>query len=335
MKVLFDHPDPFLLAHGGFQRQIEMAKDALNNIGVDVEWLRFWDDEQKADLIHYFGRPPGTYVDFAHQKGMKVAMLELLTGLGSRSTFQRKTQKAMIHLARQSLPASLVARMSWDAYAKVDLVIANTDWEAFLMQDMFGAPSDRVRVIANGVESVFLDSPVVPRGKWLVCTATITERKRTLELARAAVRAGTPLWVIGRPYSENDPYALAFQQWVQRYPEVIRYEGAISERAKLASIYREARGFVLLSTMETLSLSSFEAAACECPLLVSKLPWAWSAFKNEVQYCPITDEDAETASHLKAFYEKAPQLKPPTRPKTWKAIAEEFRAAYEEALSRP
>ena len=41
--------------------------------------------------------------------------------------------------------------------------------------------------------------------------------------------------------------------------------------------YREARGFVLLSAMESLSLSALEAAACECPLFLSDLPWARSS----------------------------------------------------------
>ena len=46
MKVLFDHPNPFLLAHGGFQTQIVQTKVALERIGVEVDWLRWWDDEQ-------------------------------------------------------------------------------------------------------------------------------------------------------------------------------------------------------------------------------------------------------------------------------------------------
>ena len=33
MKVLFDHPNPFMLAHGGFQNQIEQTKKAPERIG--------------------------------------------------------------------------------------------------------------------------------------------------------------------------------------------------------------------------------------------------------------------------------------------------------------
>jgi len=86
MKVLFDHSFPFFLAHGGFQTQIEQSKAALEAVGVEVEFLRWWDDAQRGDIIHYFGRPVGAYVDLARKKGIKFVLAELLTGLGSRRT---------------------------------------------------------------------------------------------------------------------------------------------------------------------------------------------------------------------------------------------------------
>ena len=55
MKILFDHSAPFLLAHGGQQIQIEETKRALEQIGIEVEWLRWWDSAQTGNIIHYFG----------------------------------------------------------------------------------------------------------------------------------------------------------------------------------------------------------------------------------------------------------------------------------------
>ena len=60
------------------------------------------------------------------------------------------------------------------------------------------------------IEVEFLEEGESKRGKWLVCTATITERKRVLELAQAAVVAKTPVWVLGKPYADDDPYAMRF-----------------------------------------------------------------------------------------------------------------------------
>src|SRR5438477_4046198 len=72
MKILFDHPSPFLLAHGGLQVQIERTKAGLESIGIEVQFLRWWDDSQPCDVIHYFERPFPSYVDLAHRKGIKV-----------------------------------------------------------------------------------------------------------------------------------------------------------------------------------------------------------------------------------------------------------------------
>lgn len=329
MKVLFDHSFPFALAHGGFQIQIEQTKNALAAGGLEVEWLRWWDDGQKGDVIHFFGRPSSTYLHYAHQKQIKVVVGELLTGPGSRSGMARATQKTVMTLAQKILPAGFTAKLAWDVYARADAAVALTSWEAQLMREMFDAPPERVHVVPNGVEPVFFQSAPVTRGPWLVCTAVITERKRILELARAAVAAQTPLWIIGKPYAENDPYALRFLQLVAAHPQLLRYEGPLYDRAKLAVAYRAARGFVLLSTMESLSLSALEAAACECPLLLSELPWARSVFASHADYCPITPDTTKTARCLRTFYDDAPGKPAPPKPLTWQDVGRQLQGIYE------
>jgi len=50
-----------------------------------------------------------------------------------------------------------------------------------------------------------------------------------LELAEAAVHARTPLWVIGKPYSESDAYAQRFFALAKAHPGILRYEGPIPD----------------------------------------------------------------------------------------------------------
>lgn len=328
MKVILDHSSPFWLGHGGLQIQIEQTYAALREVQVDVEYSRWWEGAQQADIIHYFGRPTVAYVALAHKKGIRIVMSQLLTGLGSRPLWVLPFQKAAITLARKALPGIVTGQFAWDVYQKTDAAIALTPWEGHLMTYMFGAAKEIVHIVANGVEDVFLAGEATQRGKWLVCSATITERKRVLELAEAAVAANTPIWVIGKPYSDSDTYAQRFLALARNHPQVIRYEGAISDRAQLARVYREARGFVLLSTMESLSLSALEAAACECPLLLSDLPWARTTFKENAVYCPITSA-AGTAPILRRFYNTAPNLKTPPKPLTWVDVAKELKGIYE------
>lgn len=332
--MLFDHPDPFLFAHGGFQIQIEQTKAAVEANGVAVEYLRWWDDSQKPDIIHYFGRPNPEYVRTAQRKNIKVVVEQLLTAVGSRPPWKHRVHAAGVSILRATMPDGVKNRFGWDSFRLADACVANTSVEACLMTEIFGAPPEKVHVVANGVESIFFESAPVTRGKWLVCAATITERKRVLETARAAVEAQTPLWVVGKPYAEAEPYAREFTALAAAHRDLIRYEGAVPDRRQLAAIYRQARGFVLLSTMETRSLSSEEAAACECPLLLSDLPWARSVFGDHASYCPITPSSASTAAVLKRFYDSAPGLKPPPKPATWPEIGRQFKAIYERVLSK-
>ncbi len=328
MKILFDHPNPFLLAHGGFQTQIEQTKEALQKIGVEVEYLQWGEANQSGALIHFFGRPSASYIEFAHAKNIKIVMTELLGGLAARPAVARSVQRALILCARRVLPKPFTAKLAWESYKIADAVIALTSFEAGLMRTMFDAAPDKVHVVPNGVENVFLESATSARGKWLVCTATITERKRVLETVQAALEAETPLWTIGKPYSESDPYFRKFRDLCFENPQVLRYEGAIEDRQQLARIYREARGFVLLSSMESLSLSALEAAACECPLLLSDLPWARSVFDDKAMYCPIASTPRK-AKALREFYNSAPNLKSPSKPLSWDEVALQLKAIYD------
>ena len=331
MKVLFDHPNPFLLAHGGFQIQIEETKKALEEVGLEVEWLRWWDPAQSGDIIHYFGRPSGAYIDFAHQKGIKVVMSELLTGLGSRSLAKRRFQKCLTTLSQKLLPSSFTAKLAWESYQKADAIVALTPWEKQLMVEMFDASPDEVHVIPNGVEEVFFGSsiPQLPssRADYLVCTATITERKKVVELASAAVLAETPLWIIGTPYSEKDPYFLRFLEIVRNSSGLIRYKGGIADRNRLAEIYKSSRGFVLLSTMESLSLSALEAAASKCPLLLTDLPWARTTFGSVASYCPVSSPTL-TSHHLRSFYQSSIDTNVEYKPLRWRDVARQLKEVY-------
>ncbi|MDB6123733.1 MAG: D-inositol-3-phosphate glycosyltransferase [Pedosphaera sp.] len=328
MKLLIDHHLPFLLAHGGLQIQIEQTRRALISSGVECEYLRWWDKSQSGDVIHFFGKMPTHLLHFAQSKGLKVVISDLLAQQGTRSPGRLKLQKFLIRSLKATIPG-VIRPYNWDSYRLADACIALTSWEAFLFQDIFAVPAEKLHVIPNGVEEVFLQSRPVPRGQWLVCTSTIAPHKRVLELAQAAVQAQTPLWVIGQAYADADEYAQKFFQLAKKESNLLRYEGPVEDRAQLAGIYREARGFALLSAFESLSLSALEAAACECPLLLGDLPWAKTVFQQTASYCPITPSTAQTAQILRRFYEAAPGLKPPTKPLTWIEVAQQLKNIYE------
>jgi glycosyltransferase involved in cell wall biosynthesis len=318
-----------MLAHGGLQTQIERTKAALGATGLEVEYLRWWDDSQKGDIIHFFGRPNPSHIDFAHAKGIKYVMSELLTGQGSRSRSQLRIQAGIERALRNCMPATFLANFRWDAYKKADAFVVLTEWEAEVTRILFNPDESKLHVVPNGVEEDFFRNPELPRkpGDELVCTATITQRKRVLELAEAAVEAQVPVRILGKPYGEDDPYYQRFLALASGSPEFVRYGGGVSSRRALADIYQRARGFVLLSTMESLSLSALEAAASGCPLLLSDLPWARCTFSANASYCPIASAK-KTAGFLRAFYEKASSLPLADRPPDWRKVADQLIGIY-------
>ena len=336
MKVLLDSNVPFALAHGGAQIQIEQTKKGLEQAGVEVDWLRWWDAGQKADVIHFFYRPHPAVLRMAAKKGMKTVFCELLTGLGSRSTVSRWAQKALIEISKRGLPKAFIERLCWDAYQLADASIALTSWEKKLMVEMFLAKPDRVHVVPNGVEDVFFrdikSKNQNPKSKYLVSTATITERKRVVELAEAAIMAQVPVWIIGEPYSKKDRYYEKFLSVVRAAREMVRHEGGISSREKMASIYQNASGFVLLSSMESLSLSALEAAAGGCPLLLADLPWARSSFGSRATYSRLGSKEEE-AGNLKNFYHGIDEAPKPHEPCRWEDVGKQLCRIYEGLLA--
>src|SRR5262249_37872407 len=128
MKVLFDCAVPFSLAHGGQQIQIEQTRAALQKIGVDVEPLRWWDEDQAGDVFHFFGRTPIQLLQLAKRKGMRVVSSALEGGAGVKSAAYR----FFLSMARRAAPG-LGQALAWDSFRLSDASIALTRWEAHLL----------------------------------------------------------------------------------------------------------------------------------------------------------------------------------------------------------
>jgi glycosyltransferase involved in cell wall biosynthesis len=335
MKILIDHQLPFALAHGGLQIQIEQTKTALEKIGADVEYLRFWDPEQQGDILHVFGRYSKTYIELAQRKGMSVVMSDLLSETGSRSRRTLLAQKGLIHTARRLLPAAFLSRMGWESFKAADRVVALTDWEARLMVELFDADKSKIEVVPNGVEDCFfLESPPESHEDWLLCTGTITPRKRTLELAEAAVAGKVKIRIVGKPYSEQDPYYREFLRIWTTNREFIDFSGPIDDRTELARAYSRARGFVLFSLFESLSLSALEAAAAGCRMLITDLPWARTTFGKNAAYCSPRATAAESGRILRNFSEAIEFQPKPEKPLRWVEVADRLLLIYDSARRR-
>jgi glycosyltransferase involved in cell wall biosynthesis len=332
MKILFDHSNPFVLAHGGFQIQIEETKRGLENLGVAIEYMRWWDVDQIGDIIHFFGAAPVAYIEQAHRKSLKIVQTPLFTETCNRSDVRLRMQGAVVRsLLALPVAAGIKRQLSWGSFLLSNMNVVGLQAERQVLEWVYGVPSNCISVLPLGLSQEFLDAGSARSGgDSLICVGTITERKNTVLLARMALEAHVPILFVGKPYGEHDPYWIEFaalidNRWVQHHPHV----GGLSE---LSSLYHSARGAVVMSRYENWCLVAHEAAACGLPLLLPKQKWSWERFGNEVSY--FSDKGiAANTSELKAFYKRAPAASAPrVKLYSWAEVAERLKGIYEALL---
>lgn len=335
MKILFDHPNPFLLAHGGFQIQIEETKQALEEIGIEVEWLRWWDDSQKGDLIHYFGVPHLSYIRQAQSKTIPVILTHLLTSQCNRSNIRLAIQGLIARLI-QTLPGgrTLGNRFGWESLQEADRIIVGLECEKNALKTLFGINECKIELLPLGLHRAFFEAATLrtPKKDYLICAGTITTRKNSVALAHLALAAKVPILFVGKPYSDSDPYWQEFQalidnRWVLHQPHV-------SAPTAMVSLLRSASGAVVMSDYENWCLSAHEAAACGLPLLLQDQNWSRERFGDQASYFEKIGFSVGNAEILKKFYAAASTLPAPLiNLYSWADTARLLKVVYERVLS--
>ena len=331
MKVLFNHALPFALAHGGFQVQIEETKAALERRGVEVEYLRWWDDRQTGDLIHHFTAPPVAFLEMARGKGIPSVITHLFTSTCNRSPAHLRVQGAITR-ALLALPGGIKNQLSWQSFRHADKMIVGLEAESRVLQIVYGLPPDRVALIPLGLHADFLQAGTPSRTEpYLVTTGTITNRKRSIELARMARAAQVPILFVGKPYTAGDAYGREFAELVDN--RFVLHRDHVSDRGEMIRLLKSCRGFVIYSQHENWCLAAHEAAACGLPLLVPDQPWSRERFGGEASYLEAKPS-AKNAARLRAFYDRCPELPAPkVRLYSWDDTAEKLEACYRELVT--
>jgi glycosyltransferase involved in cell wall biosynthesis len=329
MKILFDHPNPFLLAHGGFQIQIEQTKAALEKIGVEVEYLRWWDDSQTGDIIHYFGLPSLHYLHQSAEKKMRVVCTHLLTNTCNRSDNILKLQGLLHGLLMKTPGWGLIKNQTtWPVLHQIPLFVVGLEAEKQALIHAFGIQPEKIRIVPLGLHQDFLSASPPPKSSpWLVTTGTITERKNSLLLAKWAKRAKVPLLFVGKPYSNTDPYWLKFKAEIDQI--YVFHQSHVSDRKDLIQILGQSKGFVLFSHHENWCLSAHEALACGLNILVQDQKWSRERFGNRAYYWP-SRPDKRHPEILQNFFKKQSSTILPEVPQcSWVQVARELVSIYE------
>jgi glycosyltransferase involved in cell wall biosynthesis len=334
VKILIDQHLPFLLAHGGANTQVEQTLRALQQEGVEAEYLRWWDESQRADLIHFFGMPPISYLNQARLKRLPVIVNTLFTDTCNRPLSKLKWQGRMVR-AVLAVPFGngLKQRIGWQAYEKCSHNVVGLAAERTVLEVVYRVLPDRISVVPYGLNDAFFKAGSGPRTeKHLICTGTITARKCSVELATLARAAQVPILFVGKPYSESEPYWLKFKSLID--DQWVKYQSHVDSEAKMISLLQSARGFVLMSWYENWCLSAHEAAACGLPVLVQDQNWSRERFHDQARYFSSIGVSDDNVRILKKFYDDAPQLAAPTeRQYSWREVARQLIAVYQKTIA--
>jgi len=334
MKILFDHFQPFALAHGGAQTQIEQTKLALENAGVETDFLRWWDGGQRGDLIHLFNAPGGEYLHQARVANPPVVITQLFTETCNRSDARLRGQGLLVRMAL-ALPfgRGIKRQLAWEAFRQSDHNVVGLEAERRVLETVYGVSSGKISVVPLGLSGNYLHAGRGSRAEsHLICTGTITQRKNCVELAELARAAEVPILFVGKPYSDNDPYWPRFKNLVDG--RFVKHHPFVAGETEMISLLQAARGFVLMSRHENWCLSAHEAAACGLPLLVQNQKWSRERFGNQARYFETIGFSRRNVGVLRRFWEDAPSLAAPeTKLFGWTEVAEKLRAVYERVLN--
>jgi len=333
MKVLFQSRTNLFDAPGGDMVQMLKTKEFLEKLGVTVDVsLEFEPDLKDYDLVHLFNlmEPQDIYRQMinAKKQNKKIA---LSTIYGLYTEFEKKARGGVFQKVAKFLsPYQInylktlikhyfekrfhkgVFKMTYKGYYglmkeivdNTSVFLPNSVSEMNRVATEFNLKNYNFVSIPNAIDkSVFTDSDTKKPNKYsefkdcILCAARIEGRKSTLNLVKAVKGTNYKLVLVGKESKNQKKYV---EQVHEEAGDNVTFLGAISHD-DLRDLYNVAKVHVLASWMETPGLSSLEAAAMGCNIVVTKKGDTYDYFENYAFYCEPDDVDSIKRAIDKAY----------------------------------
>jgi glycosyltransferase involved in cell wall biosynthesis len=367
MKVLFQTRTNLYDAPGGDLVQINNTKLFLEKQGIIVDIsLDFNPDLKDYDIVHLFNLmdPQDIYLQMLNAKKQNKKIV-LSTIYGLYTEFERKArggifQKIANYLSPYQIGyIKLLVRhfhekrfhkgvyfMLFKGYYKlmkeivnnVDVFLPNSISEMERVAMEFKLESYKYKAIPNSIDkSLFTDKEQQKENKYskfnncIVCAARIEGRKSTLNLVKAIKNTKYTLVLVGNASQNQKQY---ISQVHQEAGDNVVFLGQIPHQ-DLRDLYKVAKVHALVSWMETPGLSSLEAGAMGCNIVVTKKGDTQEYFEDYAYYCD-PDDVSSIKKAIDLAYENPvnPQLKNKILSQyIWEKTAQKTIEAYQLALS--
>jgi len=367
MKVLFLSRKTLFSVPGGDTTQILKTAKYLEKLGIKVDVSTELEPNLKNyDLVHIFNLMRGqeTYLQVLNAKKQdKPVVLSTIYGLYTE--YERKASGGLRQIIANALSpyqieyfkilaraiknkeihkgTIVVLRKGFLNILKnicdmVDVFLPNSESEMKRIVKEFNLENYKYVVVPNAVDLEIFDYNKVKVDKniekkfkdCILCVARIEGRKSQLNLVRAVKDLPYKLVLIGKPAPNHIKY---YKQVKKEAGNNVIFLDFIPHE-KLPQYYKVAKVHALVSWMETPGLSSLEAAAMKCNLVITKKGDTYDYFKEYAYYCEPDDIESIRKAIIKAYESpfNGSLYKLVIENYTWEKAAKKTLEGYELAL---
>ena len=367
MKILFQSRTTLFSVPGGDTIQLLKTKEYLEKAGVSVDIsAELEPDVTGYDIVHLFNltRPQEIYLQTlnAKKQNRKVVLSTIYVSYVEYDKYARKglagflantlnwSQMEYIKIMARAVVNGEINKGTRCILTKgyrptlksilemVDVLLPNSESEMNRIKTDFNiANSKRHVIVPNAMDtSLFdpgmtVDDPILDQYKGCVLSvARIEGRKCQFDLVRAMKDLPWPLVLIGKPA----PNHLAYFEQVKREAGSNTHIIGEVNHSLLPRYYKAAKVHALVSWMETTGLSSLEAGAMGCNLVITDKGDTRDYFGDYAFYCEPDSVESIRVAIIKAFDSPAnPELRHRILDNfTWAKTAEKTLQAYDMLL---
>jgi glycosyltransferase involved in cell wall biosynthesis len=330
MKILISDITDSHVFPGGKQVHAHKLLHNLREIGLDVEFENWHDPNLRPDVVHFLGYNNLYKLKKLKAQGRKLILTHIMDHWTSRTERDKNIQKIKNWFFKK-LPVQFFPMFPWKALDLFDHIVYMHEEDRKSAIKLYGVNPKKTSVIPHAVDSLRPFETTTQPNTYLVCIATIMERKNPLLTAQICNALEIPMVFAGPAWDKNSEYFKEFSKEMTGGSS--RYLGFVSEEEKI-ELLKKAKGFVLLSEGESGCIALYEAAAYGLPILISDMPWAKSYTSPTNLFWTNLRNKKELQTSLKSFYENTQKSPEPSfEILTWKEIAGKYADVYKKCLS--
>lgn len=360
MKILFISRSTLFRDKGGDTIQVQKTADYLRKLDIDVD-IRLCNevlDYEPYDLVHFFNiiRP----ADILRHISLSQKPFVVSTIYVDYSEYEKKARGGILGKVFKIIPGDTIEYIK--AVARVLLNGEKLVSPEYLLQGQRGSVRRIIKkakmllpnslseynrlardyniqapykVVPNAIDPLLFEEELNAGSRepeLVICAGRIEGRKNQLNLIRALNNSPFKLVIIGSASPNQKKY---FDACKQEAGPNISFVGSLTQEA-LKDYYRRSKVHVLPSWFETTGLSSLEAAAMGCEIVVTRKGDTVEYFEDHAFYCEPDSIPSIFDAIVKASAHKFdPSLRRKIfREYTWIQAAEKTKEAYLEIIQR-